>query len=242
MLPTKENLIELYTNKKLTASEISDYLKIGKEEIINLLKEFGIDSNPTPKKYRLINKTPLTDEQRQFVVGLLLGKARLEGNKKSGFQIYTEEPLKNKDYLQWKKVNLGNYVNVIHENKETCFFRTAKLNDFAFFSKLFYNNNKKIIKKELINYLTFFGLAVWFSESAIVRKDNIRFSTFIFSKEENEILQRILKVNFAINSKVCEYIKFDKKYYYLSLNKRNSQILMQKISKYLHQSSSETTC
>ena len=141
----------------------------------------------------------------------------------------------------WKKIILGNYVNAINEKPDKCFFRTAKLNDFVFFYKLMYDNNKKVIKEDLINYLTYFGLATWFSESAIIRKDNIRFSTFMFSKEENEILQRILKFNFAINSKVCEYKKFDKTYCYLSLNKRNSQILMEKIGKYLNQSS-ETTC
>ena len=241
MIPKKEELIELYVNKQLTANEISEYLKVDKSEIIQLLKDFEIDLNPTPKKFRLINKIPINDQQREFIVGLLLGKARLEGNAKSGIALYTEESLQNKDHLLWKKMILGNYVNAIVETKDKCFFRTAKLNDFVFFSKLMYDNNKKIIKEDLANYLTFFGLATWFSESAIIRKDNIRFSTFMFSKEENEILQRILKFNFALNSKVCEYKKFDKTYYYISINKRNSQLMMEKIGKYLNQSS-ETTC
>ncbi|HLG27627.1 MAG TPA: hypothetical protein VI423_07565 [Paenisporosarcina sp.] len=228
---SKEKLVELYKKQNLTAFEISEVLKVKQEVVISLLKEYEIDTNPTLKKYRLVRGIPMTDEQRQFVVGLLIGNnCRLIAKGKHGFCLRIVS--KSKDHLLWVKTVLGNYINVINNDKDGYWCETAKLNDFAFFNKLFYYNNKKVIREELADYLTFFGLAAWFSESASSFKESIRFSTFKFTLEEQTILQRILKVNFGINSKICEYTKNELKYYYISINKRNSQILIQKIKQF----------
>jgi hypothetical protein len=237
---TKEFLKYMFCEKTLTAFEISEIIKLPHEEVIELLKQYEIDSNPTKKKYRLINKTPLSNEQRQFIVGSLLGKGRLIQSKDT-FELLIKCGKEQKDHLLWQKMILGNYVNNFLEEKDGYSFRTAKLTELKFFWKLFYDNNRKIIREDIIDLLTNFGLAVWFSDCGIVRKDNIRFSTYKYSLKEHEVLQRILKVNFGINSKICEYERNGKKSYFLSINKRNSEILMKIIKPFIDRSS-ETLC
>jgi len=61
---------------------------------------------------------------------------------------------------------------------------------------------------------------------------SLKISTDSFTKEENDYLQWILKCNFNIRSKVCEYTRNNKKYYYMSLNKENSLKMTEIIAPY----------
>lgn len=219
---TKEKLNYLYAYRKLTPFEISEVLETNKDEIIKLLKKYNLYSDLRERKYRLINKVPFTDEQTQFIIGCLLGNGRLVKCGKQGYQLLIQE--KQKKRLYWKKIMLGNFVNVIQNG----FFKTAKHHELNNFWKFFYNNNKKVIREELAEKLTEFSLAIWFLDSAIFGKENIRFSTYKFSsKEEQDILQKILLEKFRLNCKICEYIKHGKKCYYLSFNRKNSQKLIE---------------
>jgi hypothetical protein len=111
---------------------------------------------------------------------------------------------------------------------------TVTHNEFRFYYNLFYENCKKIIRPEIVNYLSPLALSVWFcDDGSINKKVNMRFATDGFSKEENEILQEALRLNFNIRCKVCEYTRNNKKYYFLSLNKENSNKLTEIIKPYV---------
>ena len=197
----REELVELYVDKKLTMFEIAEIYKVDRTTISNKLKEFQIDSDPSQRKYRILKEVPLTKEQKEFIIGSVLGDASviLSGRKITPyFKVAHCE--KQKDYLIWKKQILGNLVNTINKqidkrgNSTMYQFNTISHKELNFFRKLFYNNNKKIIKEELGLYVTPLALAVWFmDDGTLCNKCNYRLSTDGFTKEENLILANILK-------------------------------------------------
>jgi hypothetical protein len=234
---SKEKLVDLYQNKFLTAFEIAEIFNIEQQDIINLLKNYDIDQKPTLKKYRLLKRTPPTDEQLQIIIGLLLGNncTLASSGKRTNYYLILRS--KTREHLLYVKKLLGNYINVINQDDKGFWCKTVKLSNLTFFSKLFYCNKKKIIKDELLNYATYLSMAIWFSESANTYKESIRFTTNKFSHDEQLILQKMLKMNFGINSKICGYTRNDIQYYFLSLNKRNSTIFMEKIKPFIIESS-----
>ena len=237
-------LIDLYINKKKTAYEIAEMFGVNKSIVCDLLHKHEIDTNPKQRKYEIIKKISFTQEQKDLIVGTLLGDGciALHGHKNKACRLMINHYEKQKDFLMWKKGILGNFVNTVRreeDNKKNSIiwsFTTVVHDEFRFYRKLFYEGNKKVIRDELIHYLKPLSLAVWFLDDGILNAGvNIRFSTDRFTKEENEKLQWMLKCNFDIRCKVCEYTKNDKKYYYLSLNKENSLKMTEIIAPYSHE-------
>ena len=131
----------------------------------------------------------------------------------------------------WKKIILGNLVNVVNKrvdkrgNSTMYCFTSVVHNEFKQIYDLFYENGKKIIKDEMLNYITPFGLAVWImDDGGLVGRGgvNLRLSTDGFSEDDNKKLQQMLRLNFGINSKIGKYTRHNKEYCYLSLNKENT--------------------
>lgn len=226
----KEILEDLYINKRKTTHEIAEIFDSNRKSVTKLLKKYKIDINPKQRKYELVKKIPFTQQQKEFIVGTLLGDGCIapHGRKNKSHRLIAVHSTKQKELLLWKKSILGNFVNVINTKTdsrgyETVNFTTVTHDEFSFYYKLFYENNKKIIKDELINYITPFSLAVWIMDDGTLNnKTNLRLCTEGFSEKENEKLQYMLKVNFDIKSKVCKYKRNDKEYCYLSLNKENT--------------------
>lgn len=237
----KEKLIDLYIEKHMTMFEIAEIYNVDRTTISNKLKKYGIDSDPSQRKYRLLKATPLNKEQKELIVGSTLGDGSIVMNGRrvnSYFKIAHCE--RQKEYLMWKKIVLGNFVNNIRKlvdkrgNSVMYGFNTLSHHELNFYRKLFYENNKKIIKHDLGLHLTPLGLATWFmDDGSKLNKVNYRFSTDGFTKDENYKLKHILKANFDLNIKVCEYERNQKKYYYLSLNKRNAVNMTEIIRPYI---------
>lgn len=96
----------------------------------------------------------------------LYGNGKLEGKNKV-YRLTIQN--KDKNFVLWQKSNLANFVNVIKELKDgydTIYkFSTLYNNEFSFYNKLFYQNNRKTIKEQLISKITNFSLAVWIMNS-----------------------------------------------------------------------------
>jgi len=252
-----ENLLrQLYIDKKLTAYEIAEVLQVNRTTVVRYLKKYNIDINPKQRKYEIIKKIAFTQEQRDFLIGTLLGDGCVHQKGKS-YYLYISHCEKQKDLVLWKKAILGNLVNVVNKiidkrgNSIMYSFATVVHNNFNFFYKLFYENNKKVIKENLINYLTPLSLAVWIMDDGSLNKNvNLRFHTEGFSETEQKILQNILKIKFDIKSKICKFNRNNKEYYYLSLNKENTVKISKLVEKYfvqcmkykLYTDSSTTAC
>lgn len=241
-IPSKEKLIELYLDKRLTTYEIAEIFNVHRRSVSRWFKKHDIKINPKQRKYELIKKVPLTKEQKEMIVGTLLGDGFIgeHGRKNKSCRLHISHCEKQKDLVMDKKMILGNLVNVVNKkidkrgNSIMWSFVTVTHNDFSFFRKLFYNNGKKIIRKEIEYYITPLSLAYWImDDGSSDGKYSIRLHTNNFSFKENIILQNILKINFGIKCKVCVFSRNNKKYYYLSFNKRNSQILSDLVREYI---------
>jgi recombination protein RecA len=238
---SKEHLIDLYVTKNKTTYELAEMFGVDRKTISRWLKEYQIDINPKQRKYELIKKVPFTQKQKELIVGTVLGDGciALHGRKNKSCRLILGHCEKQKEYLMWKKDILGNFVNVINKKEDKkknsimYSFTTVVHDEFRFYRNLFYNGNKKIISEELIHHIKPLSLAAWFLDDGTLMKNvNMRLSTDSFTKEDNEKLQWILKCVFDIRSKVCEYTRNNKKYYYMSFNKENSLKMTEIIAPY----------
>lgn len=238
---SKTILEDLYINKRKTTYEIGEMFGLHRNTISTYLKKYGIEINPKQRKYELIKKVPFTQEQKDLIVGTVLGDGCIapHGRKNKSYRLLVGHCEKQKEFLMWKKSILGNFVNVINkkeDNRKNSImynFATVTHNEFKFYRNLFYKGNKKIIRDELINHIKPLSLAAWFlDDGTLIKNVNMRLSTDSFTKEENEKLQWMLKCNFDIRSKVCEYTRCDKKFYYMSFNKVNSLKMTEIIAPY----------
>lgn len=256
----KDLLIDLYVNKRKTSYEIAEMLQVSRKTICKRLKQFNIDINPKQRKYELLKKVPLNQEQKEMIIGTMLGDAGIfeHGRKNKSCYYTVGHAEKQKDLVYLKKAILANYVNKINckigkNCQDYYYFYTVTLNELSFYRKLFYENNKKIIRDELINYLTPRSLAFWImddgSSSKNQNKINIRLHTECFSEEENIKLQSFLKIKFDLRCKVCKFTRNAKEYCYLSFNKENTLKLSLLVEQYFIKAleykiyrSSTTTC
>ena len=239
--PTKEILLRLYEQEKMTVKQISELYKTNETVVQRWFYGFSIPLRSNQRKFYHLRGIPLTQRQREFIVGTMLGDGFLACiGKKGSVRLTMTHCEKQLDYLLWKKEIMSNYVNMVQgpytektRNSTRWSWASINLNDFKFFHKLFYENNKKIIREEVGHYLTPLGMAVWFMDDGWKNHSNLRISSEGFTKLENETLSRIIKLNFDINCKVAEYTRHNKKYCYLSFNKENSIKLTKLIKPYV---------
>lgn len=234
----KDKLIELYVDKKLTMIEIARIYDVDRTTISNRLKQFQIESDPKQRKFQTIKAIPLSEMQKEFVFGNLLGDGSviLSGRRKIAY-FKVSHCEKQKDYLLWKQSVLGPLVNSMARtvdkrgNSIMYGFSTLAHQDLNPFRTLFYVNNVKVIREELKDYLTPFGLAIWFMDDGSKNGPvNYRFSTEGFTKDENYILKYILKDRFGLDVSVCEECN---KYYYLHMNKESAINMTEIIREYV---------
>lgn len=221
----KEIIKDLFTQSNKSVYEISEIFNLNKDEVKNILREFGFDKF-SDRKYYLIRNSPFLKEQKEFILGCLLGNGKLKKNsKKKPFFLFIKE--KNRDIILWKKLNLAKFVNVINYDGYHYSFKTSAHNELNSFHKRFFINNKFTITENIVDLLSPLSLSVFYIDRGInIKNSTIRFKTNCFSEDENNILKDIFKSKFNINSKVCEFNVKDNKQYYLSLNKINSDIYM----------------
>lgn len=239
--PTKEILENLYINEKLTISNIAKIYKTNDTVVRRWFCTYKIDTRSNQRKFYHLKAVPFTKEQCEFIVGTMLGDGHLAciGKNKS-VRLNIIHSIKQIDYFFWKRRIMGNFINNcnIYEEKKRNSIRISSAsivhNGFSFYHKLFYDNRKKVIRDRLIHYLTPLAMAIWIMDDGWLNGNtNMRISSESFTKYENESLQSMIKINFGIRCKVNEYSRNNKKYYYLSFNKRNSILLTNLIEPYI---------
>jgi len=94
---------------------------------------------------------------------------------------------------------------------------------------LFYNNDKKILPKNLYNLLTPLSLAIWTMDDGDNDKNSIRYNTQSFSLKEQEILKRLLKEKYQLQANLNK----DRNSYRLRVNKESKAKLIKLISPFI---------
>jgi ubiquinol-cytochrome c reductase cytochrome b subunit len=90
-------------------------------------------------------------------------------------------------------------------------FNTFNCSSFEWIYKLFFEDKKKVINRELGKYITPLALAVWIMDDGWWVGYGIRLSTNVFSYVEVKILCDILKENFKLDTTIQKLSK-PKKY------------------------------
>lgn len=156
------------------------------------------------------NLKPLSQEQKEAIIGMILGDASLQKQSKAGdYRLKYDLTAKNRLYAEHIIELLNGYVITelkhrfrLNKNNniiEGVWFQTISHKEFNFFSELFINKlGKKSISKNLIkNYLTPRGLAYWFMDDGgkldySSKSKGIVFNTQGFTFEEVENMSKEL--------------------------------------------------
>lgn len=161
------------------------------------------------------------NDQLQLILGSLLGDARLECRSKSIRAKHTarlriHQSDKQKDYVFWKYEKLKDLVvrglrftKVWHDSKRnkdhySWYFHTQSNEALGELHKLFYQNNIKIVPKDLIEILDPLGFAVWYMDDGSNNGSNITLNTHCFSNEEQKMIQDLFHSRFGIRTSVVK--------------------------------------
>lgn len=239
-----ETLQDLYVQKRKTTYEIAEILQTTRKTVSQYLKKYGIDINPKQRKYELLKAVPLTKEQKEMIIGSMLGDGCIapHGRKNKSYRFIVGHCEKQKDLVYKKKAILGNLVNTIsirndkRKNSTMYCFNTIVHHELKSIYDLFYENGKKIIRDDIFKYITPRCLAFWIMDDGSSgfnqNKIYLRLHTEGFTEPENIKLQTMLKSSFDIRSKVCKYNRNNKEYCYLSINKENTIKISKLVEEY----------
>lgn len=147
----------------------------------------------------------LTDEQRDVVIGTLLGDGSLiETFSKNNLRLQIAHGSAQKEYVFWKYEALKSLVLTppsYQPINDSWWFRTISHPEFTEIGRLFYRDRIKIVPLEIASLLTPIGLAVWFmDDGAHDRSFCYILNTQCFRKDEQERLRNDLAARFGINN------------------------------------------
>jgi hypothetical protein len=198
------------------------------------------------------NMYKLNPIERDIIIGSLFGDASLEKNGCDYNFIVAHSP-KQKDYLLWKKENIG-FTNNLEERifkdrftKQGVFFsaqtlyrfRTKPHPDLTYLRKIFYPHGRKVIRRKALNFLTALGLAVWFMDDGYANYYKSRrgylgcLCLCANSESECKLVQKYFKVVWDIGASIQYARRGDKKYAMLQFSSTGVQKLFSIISPYI---------
>jgi len=163
----------------------------------------------------------LTQRQDAIIIGTILGDGCLERNGQH-VRLRLEHGISQKSYLLWKynelKAVITGTVMSLHSYHKInkCFydsFRTYTFSNQIFdtYWNTFYLSKKKIIPLHIQSILKNpLSLAVWFMDDGYKRNDcnALRLGTDSFTKNEQVLLQSVLRNNFGIETSLHKKGKY----------------------------------
>jgi hypothetical protein len=147
---------------------------------------------------------PLTDLQRDLVIGSLLGDGYLMPTT-AGCCLRVSHGHRQRSYVDWKFGILSDYVRTAPRVcGRSYYFRTVTHPEFAGLHAAFYAPGaaKGVPIQIMEQELTAFGLAVWFMDDGAADRNQLRVNTQGFSREENLLLASFLHAKFGITAQL----------------------------------------
>lgn len=155
----------------------------------------------------------LTQNQRDILVGTLLGDGHLETqNKGRTFRLKVEHTIGQKDYTDWlfekfKNLSLTNpqvkQQTVKGKQYQKYWFSTVSNGAMRFYGQAFYLNGKKVVPKLIAKLVTPLSLAVWFMDDGSLKSKANRariINTQGFDSQSLQRLHDMLLTKFHINT------------------------------------------
>lgn len=206
---SKEELNQLYEDNK-SIHKVGDLLNKSGDTISRWLKFYQIKIFNDPKRYDHLRNIPILQNQKDFIIGSLLGDGSIAKNRNKARLKFCHS-IKQIEYLQWKKDILNNLVTQnIHEYKQKTrnstivSFQTITHQYFLEIQNMFYDGKIKIIPYNIKNIISELSLAVWFMDDGW-RHQKWRkaiFCTDCFDINYVKLLTNTLNDKFNIISKI----------------------------------------
>lgn len=163
-----------------------------------------ISEKPRTKSYRqaaLSRKIPLTQQQRQVVLGSLLGDGCVLRTKHGHVFAMTHSEAQ-REYLLWKSELLGSLIQATPKVSNSSYLGTPtkqvsvqsiKHPDLTSIYELAYPDNTKTVSIEWLNEIDSLGLAIWYMDDGSFMKNyhsrQIVLCTESFETSETELLR-----------------------------------------------------
>ncbi len=153
----------------------------------------------------------MTQEQRDILVGAILGDGHLETqNNGRTYRLETEHSIQQKEYVDWLYGKFSNMVLTAPQEKlqkvagvarKKYWFSTISTGSMRFYAQQFYGNRKKIIPKMINKLVVPISLAVWFMDDGSLKSKFHRariINTQCFNKDDIGRLQDMLLNKFNV--------------------------------------------
>ncbi|MCO6432574.1 MAG: hypothetical protein J5J00_17105 [Deltaproteobacteria bacterium] len=151
----------------------------------------------------------LTNEQREVLVGILLGDAHLESRTQGRVsRLKIEQAITHKHYVSHLYDIFKPWVITPPQRKEkrrpkgtNIWFQTVSHESLQLFTKSFYREGKKHVPERVQEWLTPRGLAYWYMDDGSMKSldsKGVIFNTQSFSRNDVERLCAVLRDNFDL--------------------------------------------
>lgn len=191
----------------------------------------------------------LSNEQRDVLIGTLLGDGHLETqNNGRTYRLKIEHTIRQRAYVEWlfhlfeKWVRTAPVIRsreVLFRGKIKCYerigFATLSTGSFRFYAQQFYQDGKKIVPKLIHRWLTPRAMAVWYMDDGSIKSNehkSVFLNTHSFQDIDLNRLQQALESQYGIKS-TLRIQKGGKQIYLLS---ETVKVFLQLINPYILES------
>ena len=156
----------------------------------------------------------LSQEQREILVGLLLGDAHLETqNQGKTYRLKIEQSLKHQDYVQHLYEVFEPWVLTSPQLKKkssrghaswNCWFQTVSHGAFRFYAHQFYVERRKRVPRLIHRWLTPRALSYWFMDDGSIKSSQSKgliLNTQGYPFADVQRLVDVLQVSFELQAK-----------------------------------------
>lgn len=184
----------------------------------------------------------LTKDQREILIGVLLGDAHLETqDQRQTYRIKFSQSVKHKPYLDHLYSIFKDWILTppkYNDSNKTWGFNTISHSSFRFYGHQFYNctNKKKVIPKLIHRWLTPKVLAYWFlDDGSIKSKDSkgVILNTHSFELSDIKRLCEIFEDKWNLKAWPRKQKHKDKEYYQIYISGHSYEELRNLIYPYI---------
>lgn len=152
-------------------------------------------------------------EQREIIVGLMLGDGSLETqNQGRTYRLKVEQSIAHKEYVNWL-FNLlenltqtspqakGKFDSRLNRQSQNYWFSTLSLASLRYYGQLFYPKSKKVVPKLIAKMVSPLSLAVWYMDDGSrksAQHQAMILNTQCFNHQDLERLRTMLNDRFSI--------------------------------------------
>ena len=183
----------------------------------------------------LRDQLSLNQKQRAILIGTILGDGYIAGNfKGKNFRLRVEHCERQKDYVFWKYSIFQEWVlspPKYRKKTNSWYFRTISHPEITEMRKLFYQDGRKKIPKNIFSLLKNpLTLAIWFmDDGAMMKRRGCIINTQSYSYLENVKLKECLIINFNLTVSLNR----DKENFRLYIHKKSVPGLKKLIDKFM---------